>query len=329
MGWRFRKRVGFGKLLRLNFSKSGISLGIGPPGLNLNVGSRGVRTTVGLPGSGLSYQTFKSWGGDARASKQQFVADWQARANAMVADWRQQYVGNVYEGDAGRGVTERLVITDVKLGKDGPLISVAFNPRRVDGKLVYDNPYDYSMESFAKFASWTQVEAEGKPVIEASSAQGQGVASPNPHPEPPATTSSSGIGRFALAAVTIGAILVGAWVVSGESQRRSSTASPIASGPASATAATPNRGAGVLPGPDPTIAQPALTDAASIREVQAILTDLGYDSGPIDGIDGPLTHKAIHNYLVARGLAGTDEPTAALLVRLRSDKSTCLAGPSC
>jgi peptidoglycan hydrolase-like protein with peptidoglycan-binding domain len=68
-------------------------------------------------------------------------------------------------------------------------------------------------------------------------------------------------------------------------------------------------------------AEPALTDAASIREVQVRLKDLGYDPGPIDGTDGPLTHKAIHNYLVVRGLAGADKPTPALLVRLRSDKA--------
>jgi peptidoglycan hydrolase-like protein with peptidoglycan-binding domain len=69
------------------------------------------------------------------------------------------------------------------------------------------------------------------------------------------------------------------------------------------------------------IAQPALTDAASVREVQTRLKDLGYDPGPIDGMDGPLTRKAIHNYQIARGLAGTDKPTPALLVRLRSDKA--------
>lgn len=61
MGWRFHKRVGLGRLVRLNFSKSGVSLGLGPRGLNVNIGPRGVRTTAGIPGTGLSYQTFSSW----------------------------------------------------------------------------------------------------------------------------------------------------------------------------------------------------------------------------------------------------------------------------
>jgi hypothetical protein len=61
VGWRFRSRIGLGRFARLNFSKSGLSLGLGPRGLNINIGPKGVRTTVGLPGTGLSYQTFESW----------------------------------------------------------------------------------------------------------------------------------------------------------------------------------------------------------------------------------------------------------------------------
>jgi peptidoglycan hydrolase-like protein with peptidoglycan-binding domain len=65
MGFRFRKSVRLGKLVRLNFSGSGVSLGLGPPGLNVNLGPKGVRKTVGIPGSGLSYQTFSKWQADA------------------------------------------------------------------------------------------------------------------------------------------------------------------------------------------------------------------------------------------------------------------------
>jgi hypothetical protein len=53
--------VRFGRLLRLNFSKSGVSLGVGPPGANVNLSSRGVRRTFGLPGTGLYHQTFSKW----------------------------------------------------------------------------------------------------------------------------------------------------------------------------------------------------------------------------------------------------------------------------
>lgn len=58
MGLRFRKSVSFGRFVRLNFSGSGMSLGLGPRGANINISKRGVRQTFGVPGTGLSYQTF-------------------------------------------------------------------------------------------------------------------------------------------------------------------------------------------------------------------------------------------------------------------------------
>lgn len=61
MGLRFRKSISLGKFFRLNLSKSGVSLGVGPRGLNVNLGSRGIRKTVGLPGTGLYYQETSSW----------------------------------------------------------------------------------------------------------------------------------------------------------------------------------------------------------------------------------------------------------------------------
>lgn len=61
MGFRLRKTFPLGNLLRLNLSKSGVSIGIGPPGLNLNIGPRGVRRTVGIPGTGIYYQDTQRW----------------------------------------------------------------------------------------------------------------------------------------------------------------------------------------------------------------------------------------------------------------------------
>jgi hypothetical protein len=62
MGFRFHRRFPLGKLLRLNVSKSGVSLGVGPPGANINISNQGVRSTIGAPGTGLSYQDRRSWG---------------------------------------------------------------------------------------------------------------------------------------------------------------------------------------------------------------------------------------------------------------------------
>jgi hypothetical protein len=61
MGIRFRKSIALGKFFRLNLSKSGVSLGVGPPGLNVNIGPRGVRQTVGLPGTGVYYRESHQW----------------------------------------------------------------------------------------------------------------------------------------------------------------------------------------------------------------------------------------------------------------------------
>lgn len=59
--FRFHKSLGILPGLRVNLSKSGPSLSVGPVGLRLNVGPQGIRTTAGLPGSGLSVINRKSW----------------------------------------------------------------------------------------------------------------------------------------------------------------------------------------------------------------------------------------------------------------------------
>jgi hypothetical protein len=57
MGFRFRKSIRVGKILRINLSKSGIGASVGVPGYRVGIGPRGKRTTVSLPGTGLSYTT--------------------------------------------------------------------------------------------------------------------------------------------------------------------------------------------------------------------------------------------------------------------------------
>lgn len=55
MGFRFRKSIRVGKILRINLSKSGIGASVGVPGYRVGIGPRGKRTTISLPGTGLSY----------------------------------------------------------------------------------------------------------------------------------------------------------------------------------------------------------------------------------------------------------------------------------
>lgn len=88
MGFRFRKSVSFGRLVRLNFSGSGVSLGLGPRGLNVNIGRKGVRQTVGIPGSGISYQTFSPWSGSqkGRSSNDEALPTNSSRAHLLAPE---------------------------------------------------------------------------------------------------------------------------------------------------------------------------------------------------------------------------------------------------
>ena len=57
MGFRFQRRISLIPGLRLNLSKSGVSMSVGGRGLTTNLSSSGLRTTIGIPGTGLSYRT--------------------------------------------------------------------------------------------------------------------------------------------------------------------------------------------------------------------------------------------------------------------------------
>jgi hypothetical protein len=57
MGWRFHRVLNvFPGLVRVNLSKSGTSLSVGPRGADVNIGPHGATTNAGLPGTGLSYR---------------------------------------------------------------------------------------------------------------------------------------------------------------------------------------------------------------------------------------------------------------------------------
>ena len=66
MGFRFRKSVKICKGVKVNFSKSGISLSLGGRGHSVTMGKRS-RATFGIPGTGLSYST--SLSGNHRSHK--------------------------------------------------------------------------------------------------------------------------------------------------------------------------------------------------------------------------------------------------------------------
>ena len=60
--FRFRRTVKIVPGVRLNLSGSGASVSLGPRGLHFTIGPHGTRTTVGLPGSGISWTSYQSYG---------------------------------------------------------------------------------------------------------------------------------------------------------------------------------------------------------------------------------------------------------------------------
>ena len=68
MGIRFQKRVSLAPGITLNMGKSGCSFSFGGRGARVTVGKNGVRKSIGIPGTGLSYSTYDSFGGGRSAS---------------------------------------------------------------------------------------------------------------------------------------------------------------------------------------------------------------------------------------------------------------------
>lgn len=57
---RFRRTFKIFPGVKINVSKGGISVSVGPKGATLNFSKRGVKQTLGIPGSGLSESSYLS-----------------------------------------------------------------------------------------------------------------------------------------------------------------------------------------------------------------------------------------------------------------------------
>ena len=54
MSLRFRRSKKLGKYIKLNFSKSGVGVSVGVPGVRVGVDPKGkIRRTLGVPGTGV------------------------------------------------------------------------------------------------------------------------------------------------------------------------------------------------------------------------------------------------------------------------------------
>ena len=98
---------------------------------------------------------------------------------------------------------------------------------------------------------------------------------------------------------------------------RLGTASPPRPAPEpSPPAAPPQASAGQASAPAAPAPAVSLT-ASEVREVQLLLTILGYQPGPIDGVLGRQTEQAIRGFQQDQGLTVTGVPTRQLIDRLR------------
>ena len=61
MGFRFRRTIRIVPGVRLNVSRSGTSISLGGRGYRYTIGPKGTRETVGLPGSGLSWTSYRPY----------------------------------------------------------------------------------------------------------------------------------------------------------------------------------------------------------------------------------------------------------------------------
>lgn len=60
MGFRYRKSLKIAPGLKVNIGKNGFtSVSIGKKGASVNINKKGTRSTIGIPGSGLSYSSYK------------------------------------------------------------------------------------------------------------------------------------------------------------------------------------------------------------------------------------------------------------------------------
>lgn len=57
--FRFRRSIKIAPGIKINFNKKSTSLTLGRRGVHTTINKLGVRNTIGLPGSGLSYTSYK------------------------------------------------------------------------------------------------------------------------------------------------------------------------------------------------------------------------------------------------------------------------------
>jgi hypothetical protein len=69
VGFRIRKSFKLLPGVRINTSLSGVSVSVGRRGATTNISARGVRSTLSIPGTGLAYSSFRTFGETTRQKR--------------------------------------------------------------------------------------------------------------------------------------------------------------------------------------------------------------------------------------------------------------------
>lgn len=116
---RFRKSVTICKGVRVNFSKSGTSLTVGPRGASINFGKNGTYLNTGIPGTGL-YDRQKIGGGKKKAPSQrrQKAGAGTTMYPEPVGDFRLEYktdgTVDIYNPETGELILDPSVIRKIR-----------------------------------------------------------------------------------------------------------------------------------------------------------------------------------------------------------------------
>jgi len=120
MPFGFRRSLKIAGPLRLNFSKSGLGLSLGVPGLHIGVGPRGRYVRAGIPGTGVYYR--KSSKGPRpvhvhQPQEKQRESPWMTAVHALLAGDPTRCLAILDSGPVGSGpavhveVDEDVVVT--------------------------------------------------------------------------------------------------------------------------------------------------------------------------------------------------------------------------
>ena len=117
MAWGFRRSLKLAGPLRLNFSKSGLGLSLGVPGLHVGVNSRGRYVRAGIPGTGIYYR--KGLGSArpkpaavAAPSQLQRQTPWMAAVRALLDGNPQRCLEVLGGGTLGNGPVVHIEVGD-------------------------------------------------------------------------------------------------------------------------------------------------------------------------------------------------------------------------